>query len=375
MKKLFSVLLLTAITLLSGCSSHAELNELAIAEAIGIDRTDTGYTVTLQYFNTDTTGGTTAIDSSKPNAVNVSGKGETIESALEALSYSCGKQVMLGSAGLIIFGKDAAADIRDSLSFSVSHYSGNPRAFIAVSETTASDILNVKFSEGNASVEKLEGLLKNAERLGIGCPLTQHEVLEMLCSPTSSAVLPLLKTSESGSELTEEGSSVSVTGGAVCTDDALAGRLTPEEMAGLNLLINENVTCELPVILRGKNVRLMIYGTGTKITPSLSEGVLVFEVRISGDCKIVSSQLPAPYEEREALEDLAGRAVQHRVQSALSSSVNRYGADIAGLSYRVRSYSPSLWNEVSPRWREYLSSAVFIVSCDFRMERFGVSHG
>lgn len=375
MRKLRIIPLIALIAALSGCRTHTELNEIAIAEAIGIDRAGDGYTVTLQYFNTDTTGGTTAIDSSQPNAVNVSGKGETIESALEALSYSSGKSVLLGSAGLIVFGRDAAYDLADSLSFAMAHYSGNPCAYIAVSETSASDILNVKFSEGNASVEKLECMLRNAEDLGMNCPPVLHEAAEQLTAPTGSTVLPLLKMSDNGSELSEEGGTVLLAGGAVCTEHSYAAELSPEDMSGLLLLTEEDCKCEMTVIYRGKNVRVMLYGTKARIMPSLTDGRLLFVITVSADCKIVSSQLSEPYSDREAIERLAGEEVCRRVNSVLAKTVTALGADTVGLSYKIRSHSPELWNTVSANYRQFLSEALFSVSSDLKMERFGVMHG
>ena len=375
MKKILIIPLIAAIAALSGCRTHSELNEIAIAEMIGIDRAEDGYTVTLQYFNTDTTGGTTAIDSSKPNAVNVSGSGETIESALEALAYSSGKSVMLGSAGVIVFGKDAASDLADSLSFAMSHYTGNPRAYIAVSETTASDILNVKFTEGNASVEKLESMLRNAEDLGLSRPVVLHEAAEELCSPTESAVFPLFRLSENGSELTEEGNSVTLTGGAVCTSDGYAAEVTPEDLSGLAMLMNDGAKCEMTVMYRGKAVRVMIYGTSARIIPGYADGRLYFNVSLSADCKIVTSQLSDPYAERTAIEKLAGEELCRRIRSVLSKTANALGADTAGLSYKIRSGSPSLWNTLKENYRTHLTTAFFNVTADLKMERFGVMHG
>ena len=375
MRKHLIIPLLAVTAALSGCRSHAELNEIAIAEAVGIDRDGNGCTVTLQYFNTDTTGGTTAIDSSKPNAVTVTGKGETIESALEAVSYSSGRNILLGSAGLIVFGRDAAGDLGDSLSFAMSHYTGNPRAFIAISETSAADILNVKFSEGNASVEKLECMLRNAEDLGLSCQTVLHEAAEMLAAPGKSTVLPLLEMSQSGSELTEEGNTVLLTGGAVCTPEGVAAELSPEDMSGLCLLMNDGAKCDMTVICRGKNVRVMLYGTKTRITPHFADNRLRFGVNVSADCKIVTSQLPDPFSERAAVERLVGSEVCRRVRSMLAKSVTAAGADPAGLCYKIRAHSPQVWENISEDLSGYLENTVFDVTSDIKMERYGVMHG
>ncbi|MBP5604986.1 MAG: hypothetical protein J6X60_05525 [Ruminiclostridium sp.] len=154
MKKL-ALLITAAALILSGCSKTSGIEVLGIAEIIGIDRSESGFTVSVQYFNTNTSGGVTAVDSTSSNAVSAEGKGKTLESAFEALSYSTGKKIIFGSASVIVFGKDALASLKDALGLASSHYSGNLRAFITAADEKAADIVSVKFKEGNASVEKL----------------------------------------------------------------------------------------------------------------------------------------------------------------------------------------------------------------------------
>ena len=105
MKRLIPLII--SALLFCGCVPHTELDKLAIAEAIGIDYENGEYTVTVQYFNTDASGGVTAVDSSAPNAVTAECGGKTIESALEGLSYKTGKEIMLGAVGVIVFGRNA----------------------------------------------------------------------------------------------------------------------------------------------------------------------------------------------------------------------------------------------------------------------------
>ena len=88
------ILCLISVSLLSGCLPHTELDEQAIVEAIGIDYTDGEYEVTVQYFNMEGTGGNSPIDSTKANVVNITGKGESVSSALSSASVKCGKSFM-----------------------------------------------------------------------------------------------------------------------------------------------------------------------------------------------------------------------------------------------------------------------------------------
>ena len=73
---------LLSLMLLSGCIPHTELDKQAIVEAIGIDYSEGKYEVTIQYFNMEGAGGNSPIDPSKANIINVSGKGDTVSTAL-----------------------------------------------------------------------------------------------------------------------------------------------------------------------------------------------------------------------------------------------------------------------------------------------------
>ena len=60
---------------------------------------------------------------------------------------------------------------------------------------------------------------------------------------------------------------------------------------------------------------------------------------------------------------------------AVLAAAAELGADITGLSYKIRSRSPQMWESVAANYREVLKKAEFRVSCDLRMERYGIMHG
>lgn len=372
MKKI--AFLIAAVMLLSGCAYHTELDKIAIVEIIGVDFADGKYTITMQYFNTDAAGGVTAVDSSAPNTVTVSASGRSIESALEAVSYTSGKEIMPGSAGLIIFGKDAITSFKDSVGFAVSHYSGNPQSYIAAADNAA-DIVNVKFSEGNASVEKLEMMLSGAENTGLTVQVKLYEALDMLCCPTGSLALPLLSEYKGNTDLTENGSNVIISGGALCTDSEYAADLSVDEMSGLGFLSCGSGKCEMTLRYRGDDVSVVLYGINTKITPSFEDDVLGLDIEVTAKCKYVGTDLEDPYSARGDIERLCAHEAEARITSLLEKTVTAYGADVCGLEYKIRSHSPEIWRAISENCREYLRNCRFDVRCKVNTERFGIMHG
>lgn len=370
--------LIAAVIFAGGCVPHTELDKLGIVEAVGIDFADGEYTVTVQYFNTDASGGVTAVDSTAPNAVVAECGGKTIESALEALSYKTGKEIMLGAVGMIVFGKDAAFSLGDSLGFTASHFSGNFRAYIAAADGKASDVLAVKFKEGNASVDKVEGMLRNAQELGLTRPVRLYEAAEMLCSPTESLVLPRFTVYSDGGEMTEDGSSLILSGGTLCTDDKYAGTLGVNDMSGLAMICpaaGSGRSCDMSLTVGDSEARVMLYRIRTAVTPSLADGRLHLDVETNADCKYVTSNIGDPYAEKDTVERLCEEEIIRRTSSVLEKSLHGYGADVFGLGYIIRSYSPELWDEVSGSYREALTDCTFSVSASVNMERFGITHG
>ena len=375
MKKVRIAFLAATVLTLSGCVPHTELDKLAIAEMVGIDRDADGCTVTLQYFNTDASGGVTAVDSSSPNAVTAKGRGKTVEAALEAVSYTSGKEVMLGAAEMIVFGSGAADRLHDRLSFAASHYTGNPRCYVTFTDGNAADILNVKFTEGNASVDKLEGMMKNAEALGLCRTLRLYEAMEMLSEPTESLVMPMMTLYEANSDYTENGKSITFTGGALCTGGRFADKLTVSEMSGVHLLTTRGGTCEMTFAIGSEDARVMLYGISAKVTPGLSEGTLTLRFDLSADCKYVGTSLTDPYRSRDKLRELCEQEMTARATSALSKALTTYGADIFGLSYKIRAHSPALWQQIEGEYRDKLKAADIEVQTRVSIERFGTVHG
>ena len=129
---------LFSVTSLSGCLPHTELDEQAIVEAVGIDYADGEYEVTVQYFNMEGTGGSSPIDSTKANVVNISGKGESVSTALNSASVKCGKSFMYGITSVIVMGREALKqDILKTLSFAESYYQSNTSVLVAAADGKA----------------------------------------------------------------------------------------------------------------------------------------------------------------------------------------------------------------------------------------------
>ena len=361
--------------ILSGCLPHTELDEQAIAEAIGIDYSDGKYEVTVQYFNMEGTGGNSPIDSTKANVVNVSGKGETVSAALESASLKCGKSFMYGITGIIILGRDVLEkDILKTMSFAESYYQSNCSVLIAAADGKASDILAVKFKDGIISVEHLKMLLENSHYYGMGENTKITELLSEQRRDYAGTALPVLSAVEGG-EITDDGKNVAITGGLLISGRTFTADLSLEDMSGLQLIGEDSENTLVTVSAEDEKVNVTIYDIDAKIKHSFPDGKLRFDIDIHANGKYTDSQL----ENKELafsseIEKMCAEILTKRIRNALASTVNQYGCDPVGLKYVISSSDYKNWLVISDNFGEMLKEAQFDIALDIDIDRFGIIH-
>lgn len=377
LKRMVPLLLLTGLIFSSSaCLTHTELDKQAIVEAVGIDSTEDGYEVTVQYFSMEGAGGSTLLDSTKSNVLVVSGKGRDIFTALESVSAKCGKTLMYGITNLIVLGKDAAQpDLKSVLSFAESYYQNNPHLLLAVAEGKASDVLNVKFKEENVSANHLQALLINAEKKGLGECKWLYEVLNELVQPTGGAVLPLIGVKETGTAATDDGKTVELIGGAAYVDRKFAGTISLSAFSGLQLLCGRVENTSVSADIEGRTVSVTLHDLCRTLEPFYRDGTLGFRVKITASGKYSNSQLDEKgIPLSEEVEEQCARFIGERIQSAVSEVVNAFGCDPCGMKYSVSSKDYSLWLTIAESYAELLKTAVFPVECRVNINQFGLTH-
>lgn len=360
---------------LCGCLPHTELDEQAVVEAIGIDFSDGEYEVTVQYFGMEGSGGNYPIDASKANVITVSGKGESVSTALESGSVKCGKNFMYGITTIIVIGKEALKqDVVKTLSFAESIYQSNPNLLIAASEK-ASDVMDVKFKEGIISVEGLKMLLKNSQYHGLGKNVKMLELLSEQRRKDAGTALPLLKVVETGTSATDDGKAVELSGGYLITGRTFKDELSLADLSGLQLLSENPKNTTVSATINGEHIEATLYGIRCETDYHYEGEKLYFSIKLNADGKYTDSQLKnkdASF--GEAVEKACASIICERIEKAVADTVLKYGCDPFGLKYVISSRNHKEWIRIEDNFGELLKNATFSVSCDIDIDRFGISH-
>ena len=360
-----------AAIFMTGCIPHTELDERAIVLAIGIDYEEGEYSVAFQYYNPTGLGGPAPVDNSQPNVLTSSGKGMDVYEALEDASFKCGRELLLGVAQLILIGEEAAKhSVNEVMDFSRACFQNHPYMLVAVAEGKAEDYMQVKFSEGIASTNKLKYLLQNAERYGMAALPSALDLFISLETRQQSACLPRLKLNEDGkSDASEDGKSVEISGGVLIKDGKAQDSEDMETMKGLQLLSGRINETTLTYEQDGKAVSVGLMDIKCSLTPVIEDGRLTVQVKLSCGGKYHAAPKSISSDENKRTQQQCAAQLEKIMQTAAENTVLKYGADPINLERAVRHSDYRLWTQVKDGWEELLKECEFVFDIKVEMDR------
>ena len=189
------IIILTIITLLmSGCS-YVELNDLAIASAIGIDYEDNEFKLTAQIMDIKSSNS----GMTEENTLIYEASGKTIAKAIRNFSIRYPKNVYLGHLEFLVINSDTTAKKIDDI-FDYFMRSPEVRSLtyvVVTKDEKAKDILNPKNeSKGSFPIEGLKTVLLDAtKRNGTIYDLTLEELLSFYLKKGIDPVVPIIRSS------------------------------------------------------------------------------------------------------------------------------------------------------------------------------------
>lgn len=177
----------------TGKYKKRDIDEKIIVHAVGIDITkDKEFEVTLQILAQQGSGSNTPIDPSKANSATVSQIAETIPAAIERCETDLGKKAFLGHSELILLGK-SVTDLNPILDYFINAQGISLGTFMAYTDITAKEILNIKVTSGTYSAEILKEIFEESKKNGTSteCELIRH--IDNIENTNGTTVMPIIK--------------------------------------------------------------------------------------------------------------------------------------------------------------------------------------
>ncbi|WP_283152464.1 Ger(x)C family spore germination protein [Guptibacillus hwajinpoensis] len=356
--------LLTCLFLLTSCWSSKELNEIAIATAIAIDKSDEGYLLTVQIINP----GEIASDSptNRTATTTYRSSGETLFEAFRRLTVQAPRKVYFSHVQMIVFGEEAAkSGIVQSLDFlSRDHEMRTDFLLVIAKDTRAGQLLNILTPMDKISSSKIVSSLKMSEQNWAPTYAVKlDELLNKLSNEGIEAVLtaivvngdPNVGKNSKNLEKTEPSTTIQIAHIGVFKGDKLIGWLNEDESKGFNYFINNVTSTIVNVPCSQKNASIEIISAKLSIEGHMEKNVPHIEatVRVDGnvgdlECNV---DLTNPRTIR-MFEAMVEKDIQSKMESAVSASQDKFNSDILGFGALIHREHPDQWRMLKNHWNE-----------------------
>ncbi len=371
MKKRLSIILLTLLLLLTGCSIQGEPLEIKrrlIVQAIGIDRADDGGTVlSVQALNTDVS--SNASGNSVPDRVVKCylAQGRTLADCIEQLKIITGKNPLLSQNRVVIFSRELAQNgIAPLLDSFIRNNENRFNVCAAVSQGSAKSIIEAGNDSSVIGARHIEQLIKNS---GPEIPETKiYEITNCILDGGKSAVLPVL--SVSGGEIT-------VPSVAVFKGDRLASVHEIQLMKGIAFIGNKVQSGSLTFRTDAEAVSLQILKSKTNTETRLESGIPHFTIDVK--TSLVLTEYAGNVSEKldtamiKEIGNQAEKEIKNYIQTALTQCIIEDGADAFGFSRRLWRRYPDFFRENGNRIIDVLKSSSYTVNVSVEITRTGDS--
>lgn len=371
------VLLCMLVVLCAGCGdTKNELKNRLIIQAIGIDEKDGKVQVTLQTLNTEMTGNPNsgANLGDVINSMTVTGK--SVSDAISNISKSQGKIPLLTQNRLIVFGRETAKQgLYTHLDYFVRNAENRATVLVAVSDTTAEELVSAKKGESVLMAESMEKILQ-ASRLNTN--VVQQELyafMNLLDSEVTDAYLPILKAEKAS----EEETTIELLSVGVFKADKLDYDLTEAQIPALLFLTNQvgsgYFTVENPDF--DSELVLKIENSKTKIHPMLQGGKISFQIQIDLKTILVENRAAKPFPLSEdyilSTKRYAEQSISDTVHAAVKACFLQHNSDPFNLGRRFTQKNWKYFRDNIRDWSAILPNVNVQVETKVDIDRIGNS--
>ncbi|KGR91318.1 spore gernimation protein GerC [Ureibacillus massiliensis 4400831 = CIP 108448 = CCUG 49529] len=390
MKKLIFIIPVSIVLMiiLTGCWDRREVNDLAIAVALGIDKSeDKGYTVSAQILNpseiaSSSSGGGGSVYDTPVTTYTTSG--DIIFEALRKLTQQVPRRIYLAHIRLIVIGEDIAEEgIYSVLDFLSRDPEMRTNFYIIVSkDSKAEDVLNLLTSIEKIPANKLfESLESSTEAWAATNKVKLNELMDDIVNEGVEPTLTAVKIIGGGGRTLTNVQTISPSsvldfdGMAAFRKNKLVGWLTEDESKGLNYIKGNVQNTIVDFDFEGDQVGIELLHSTAEIIPHVQGNEPIsIEVKLTGEANIaeVNTKLDLMtdnvfYE----LEEKTNEDIEGVITKAVNKAQKYYESDIFGFGEQINKKAPNVWEEIKDNWTEMFPDIKVKVSVDIKIRRVG----
>jgi spore germination protein KC len=385
MKKKISLcfMYLLIIHFLTGCWSRTELNELAIVTAMGIDKSEEGYTVSVQIINPSELAGNAR--SGRTEVVRFIQSGRTITEAIRRLSTDVPRKIYVAHLSEVIFGEEIAKDgIGKALDVLSRHHEMRSDFYLTVARgSSAADILDVQTAYSKVPADKIFNTLESSEkRWAATKTVTMDELISTIVSKGKEPVLMgiyVYGDRETGSDVTN-GQSISpktgiaVDAAAVFKKDKLQGWLNEADSIGFNYVVNNVYNTAVTVPCEGGNSSIVTISTKTKVKGEIVKDMPKIKIDVTQEGNIGEVECTIDLTKQKTIKELEEKyknSTKEHIERAIKTVQEEYQSDIFGFGEVIHRADPKAWKRLEQNWDQEFAKLDVTVNVEAKIRRLG----
>ncbi|TQR19006.1 Ger(x)C family spore germination protein [Psychrobacillus vulpis] len=384
-KKILFLLFLCLPLFLSGCWSKRELNELAITVAIGIDKVDDQYEVSVQIVDPG------EVSARNPSAnrtsVNVyHAKGKSIFEAIRRMTTVTPRKLYFAHIQILILGEDLAKEgISDALELFVRDHEIRNDFYIIVSEeTTAKEILEIITPLEKIPANKMFNSLDVSESTWATTSTVQlDELANQLSKKEKNTILsaitikgdPKQGIEQSNVQKIDAPAKLQYSGLAVFKQDKLVGSLSEDESKGYNFLKNKvKSTVEIISCPNGGQLTTELFSAKTKVKGKIKNGSPSIDVSVTVNQNVGVVECNIDLTKKETIDLInkeTSESIKEKIHQTLEILQKDYKADVLEFGEAIHRTDHKEWNKIKNDWVQLFPELKINVSVDVKTRGLG----
>ena len=362
MKKIKLLMLLLPIFLFTGCFNYRELNEIAIASAIGLDKTGDGYVVTIQVMNTKKAS-ETGTSNEQLKFITFTTSGVTLQDAIRKSILDSSRRIYPNHVQTLIIGEDLAKNgISDVLDMFFRGVEFRKQTSVLIAKnSTAEEVLNVVTPLESLNSKNIrDGLSVDSKYLGIGDNISFEDLVGTFLDSNKEIILPSVSingTKSEGEKIENiETADPSVrlieSSLAVFKDDHLVGFLDNKQSIDLNFVRNK-INNTILTYECGDNKYLSSEIMSNKTSIEFSESPLKAHIKINGILNINEITCDIDLEDPVVIDEIEAdleEELKNDVYNTIKYIIEEYNSDVFGFRDFLYKNKTKYYKEIKDDW-------------------------
>ncbi|TFE26628.1 Ger(x)C family spore germination protein [Cohnella luojiensis] len=385
-RKLALILLFVVLALIvTGCWNRREMNDLAIAIAIGIDKSGKQFRLSAQVVDPGEVAAKKGGGTRTPVTM-YQATGNTIFEALRKMTTVAPRKIYMSHVRMLSIQEDVAKEgIGKVLDFMSRDHEVRTDFFIVIAkDTSAANTLKILTHLESIPANQMFSSLQTSEQAWApAVTVTLDKLIADIVSEGKHPVVTGLrirgeqKIGESKRNVEEIASPAQLqySGLAVFNNDKLIGWLNEEQSKGYNYIIDKvKSTVGVVACPNGGKASIEVVRSKTEVKGKLMNGKPRMDVNVRIEANVGEVECSMDLTKTKTISELEN-STEKRAQSIIKMTIEKvqekYKVDIFGFGEAISRYHPKYWKKVKGEWDRIFVDLPVHVNVDVKIRRLG----